>query len=244
MNWRPALACLILLMTPVFAQDDNSEQPSPLVTNAFLRPYIDVLEKETPKDQLARIGSMSRDDLISLHQNYGMWIRNKWMHANADAPLMKFFYVNGVRHRDDASMILIEALWFDLNAQMSAEDLKNAAAKRATVKAKQVAYERLEKECATQLAEAKHDFAQCYQIHGRPSKNPVNENPFFQLTVDQTGKVEAIWFFEGAPDDLKLCLEKRLRRFRFSQFSTDPSLHVYIEEFPYCRVKERDRLLK
>lgn len=140
------------------------------------------------------------------------------------------------------SMVIIHALWNDLNNSMNPTERASIEARRALVARKRSNYERLESECETQIAKAQSEFERCYERHGLPSKNPINREPFFHLVIEKTGQVRDIVFFEGATSELKLCLEKSIQQFRFSAFTDDEQVTLTILNFPNCRVVERDTL--
>jgi hypothetical protein len=142
-------------------------------------------------------------------------------------------------------MVIIEALWYDLNSTLTPAEREVVDAKRAMVAKKRATYEKLESECARQLTKAKNEFEQCYAAHGLPSKNPGLQEPFFKLLVGKSGHVREIIFFEGASSELKDSLTHILNRFTFSVFGDDDFVTLYIIEFPgFCRVAERDTLQK
>jgi hypothetical protein len=231
----PILLCVFLLGCASKPREDISENPA-------LRPYLEELKEKTDPMELSRIREMSKSELILLLHGYGTWIRNQWFHGNRDPKLLRFFHDKGIDDPEAMSMIIIEALWSDLNRNLSPQQRNSIEAKRALVARKRANYEKLESECAAQLAKAKSEFALCYQKYGLPSKNPVNHDPFFHLVVEKTGRVREIEFFEGASSDLKHCLEEKVRGFSFSPFADEAQVTLYILEFPSCRVAERDTL--
>lgn len=86
-----------------------------LATSPFLIPYIEILKKETKTENLIEIKKMKKDDLIDLHFDYGMYIRNKWLRGNREPKLIQFFRNNGIKDADSMSGIIIHALWLNLN---------------------------------------------------------------------------------------------------------------------------------
>ena len=210
--------------------------------NPFLQPYVGELKKDTPSVDLNRIRDMGKSELVLLLHGYGTWIRNKWIHGNRDPKLVKFFHENGVDDPEGASMVIIEALWYDLNSNLTPADEQRINAKRALVVRKRSAYEKLELECRSQLAKDRDHFESCYQQYGLPSSNPQNRDPFFTMTVERSGRVKKIDYFTSTSSELKDCLERRLRQFKFSSFLDDEAVTLYILEFPNCRVAERDTL--
>jgi hypothetical protein len=210
--------------------------------NPFLLPYVEQLEMSTSPADLKRIKTMAKSELILLHMDYGLWIRNKWIHGRGDPQLLRFFHNNGIDDPDDMSMVIIYALWDDLNRKMSPTERAPVEAKRALVARRRSSYETLEAQCEAQLAKAQNEFDDCYKRHGLPSKNPVNRDPFFGLLVGKDGHVQQINFFNGASPELKECLQEIIQQFSFSEFRDDEVVTLYIVEFPHCRVAERDTL--
>lgn len=213
-----------------------------IARSVFLRPYVEELKQSTSPAELNTIKSMAESELILLHQGCGTAIRNKWLHGNRDPKFLRFFHERGIDHLDGMSMVIIQALWNDLNSNMSPIERASIDTKRALVVRKRSNYEKLESQCEANLAGAKAEFEQCYKMYGLPSQNPVSRDPFFQLLVEQTGHVREIIFFNGATSELRQCLEKTIQQFRFSAFTDDEMVTLYILEFPHCRVAERDTL--
>jgi hypothetical protein len=60
-----------------------------------------------------RLTSMAESDLIELHFTFGMWIRNAWLWTNPE-----LVAACGVDHPDDASSVLIRALWRKVRADL------------------------------------------------------------------------------------------------------------------------------
>jgi hypothetical protein len=214
-----------------------------LAHDAALKPYVEQLKKSTSPEDLNRIREMAKSELILLLHGYGTGIRNRWIHGDRDPALSTFFRTNGVSDPEGASMVIIEALWYDLNSNTTPAQREAIDAKRALVARKRASYEKLESECATQLTKTKSEFERCYALYGLPSKNPVSGEPFFKLLVGKSGHVREIIFFEGSSSELKASLTNILNRFTFSAFGDDEFVTLYIIEFPgFCRVAERDTL--
>jgi hypothetical protein len=114
--------------------------------DTFLRTYVQQLEKSTSSADLHEIASMSKSDLIFLLHGYGTGIRNRWLHGNRDPELIRFFHNKGIVEPEGASMVIIEALWYDLNSSMSPSERAAANAKRALVSRKRATYEKLERD--------------------------------------------------------------------------------------------------
>ena len=213
-----------------------------LAEDPFLRPYVLQLKKSTPADDLRKITGMAESELILLHHGLGTGIRNKWLRGNRDPELIRFFREKKINDPDEMSIILIEALWRDLNSSLSPEQRASVEKKRAIVARKRETYEKLEAECEAQLTKAKGEFERCYANHGLPSKNPVSRDPFFKLIVEKSGRVRKIVFFEGASPKLKTSLTKTINTFIFSEFSEGEFVTLYILDFPECRIAERDTM--
>jgi hypothetical protein len=208
----------------------------------FLQPYLQQLKKSTSTDDLRRVAAMARSELILLLHGYGTGIRNRWIHGDRDAALVRFLRSNGVNDPEEMSMVIIEALWHDLNSSLSPAERAAVETRRATIARKRTIYEKLESDCEKQLAKARTEFERCYAKHGLPSKNPASHDPFFKLLVGKSGRVREIIFFEGAPPELKTCLANTINGFSFSAFSDDEFVTLYTLEFPRCRVAERDTM--
>jgi hypothetical protein len=64
---------------------------------------------------LSDITQMPFADLINLHFGLGQWIRNNFGLWQADSTLMKAIQAHTPNiHPDDASMVIVEALWHRL----------------------------------------------------------------------------------------------------------------------------------
>jgi hypothetical protein len=75
---------------------------------------VEVLVKMTPKEDLETISKMSKENLISLHHGYGTCIRNEFKLWAGNSSLLNSCAKASkkeVSHPDDASMVIIEALW-------------------------------------------------------------------------------------------------------------------------------------
>ena len=226
---------LSTLVSPVWSDAKLEEDP-------FLQPYVAQLKKQTASATLEGVKTLAESDLIVLHHGYGTWIRNKWLWGDRDPALVQFFRTHGIRHPDSMSMVLIRALWTDLNRNLTREEQARIDARRALVAAKRASYNTLSEECATRLAGSKVDFDRCYAAHGLPSKNPLGREPFYELVVGKTGIVKRIVFFDGASQKLKGCLRRQIETYTFSPFEHDEELTLYIVEFPNCGVSEGNRL--
>lgn len=204
---------------------------------------VAVLSQKMDQHSLEELASTSKSDLIGkYHFGLGLYIRNAFGIWRGNKDLWEDLTHGKPTHPDDLSGIIIEALWEDLNSKLTPEERSDIQIKRALVARKRATYMKLESECQTQLSGAQGQFEACYAKHGLPSKNPRVHDPFFKLVVDRSGRVREIIFFEGAASELKPCLAKIIDEFRFSSFGDDEFVTLYILEFPYCRVAERDKL--
>jgi hypothetical protein len=84
---------------------------------------------------------MAESELILLHHGYGTAIRNRWIHGKRDPAIVQFFLAHKIAHPDDMSMILIKALWLDLNSRLTPEQRASIEKKRRIVARKRSAYE-------------------------------------------------------------------------------------------------------
>jgi hypothetical protein len=226
--------CALLLGSDTAPGKDLAEDP-------FLRPYVEQLKKSTPADDLGRITAMNTTELILLHHGYGTYIRNRWIHGDRDPALVKFFLAHKINHPDEMSVMIIEALWRDLNSRLGPEQRASVEKKRAVVARKRKAYEKLESECEVQLTKARSEFGRHYASHGRPSDSALR-GPFLKLLVEKSGHVRKIFFLEGDSPELKAGLAKVINGFIFSSFSDDEFVTLDMINFPHCRVAERDTL--
>ena len=224
------------------AKDVSSTPKEDTAKNPFLRPYVAALKAETPPAVLKTIRDMGKSELIRLHHGYGTGIRNKWLWGDRDPELVRFFRERGINHPDDMSMLIIDALWYDLNSNLSPEQRASIEVKRALVERRRSTYEKLESEGEAQLKRSREHCERCYTNHGLPSENPLNRDPFYQLVVEKTGHVREIVFFEGASPELKACLQEIIQPFHFQPFADDETVTLYILEFPHLRASERDTL--
>jgi hypothetical protein len=213
-----------------------------LAENPFLQTYVQQLKKTTSDTELRKITTMAESELALLHDGYGMGIRNQWIRGKRDPALVQFFLDKKINEPDEMSMVIIEALWLDLNKSLTPADRESIQKKRATVARKRATYKKLESECETQLTKAKPEFEKCYASHGLPSENPELFDPFYGLIVDKSGRVKKIEFFNGASPELKVKLTKILNGFTFSKFDDDEFITLYILTFPDCGVAEWDKL--
>ena len=67
-----------------------------------------------PEDELARIGALPHEQLVVLHVTLGLWMRNYFGLWKDNQALLD---ATGRTHPDDASGVLVEALWQHLQDQ-------------------------------------------------------------------------------------------------------------------------------
>jgi hypothetical protein len=204
---------------------------------------VEILKQKMDKGSLDELAGTPKDDLIGkYHFGLGMYIRNAFGVWRGNKELWEDLTHGEPTHPDNLSGYIIEALWDDLDRKLSTEERAKIEVKRAVVVRKRLAYERLESQCEAQLKRAQAAFEDCYAKHGLPSENPKNRDPFFRIVVAKTGRVHEIEFFDGASPELKDCLRGTIEEFRFDAFADDEFVTLYITQFPYCRVSERNRL--
>lgn len=69
---------------------------------------VGVLLGLLPDGAKAKIAAMSQDDLVALHLGLGMWIRNNLGLWSENSALLESAHS---QNPDDASVVIIEALW-------------------------------------------------------------------------------------------------------------------------------------
>jgi len=232
-----ALIIVVVLGAALVGQTDSELAKDPNLSTAVAR-----LKRLTPAIQLEQVKVVAEPDLVLLLHGYGTWIRNQWIHANRDPELVTFFHDRGIDDPERISMILIQALWNDLNRAVSPKERATIEAKRDLVKRRRATYQRLEAECQNFIQRSVDTFEACYRAHGLPSENPLNRDPFFKLIVAKTGHVKTTVFFDGANLALKACLRPPIEAHTFSPFTDDSEVTLYITSTPACRVAERDTL--
>jgi len=108
-------------------------------------------------------------------------------------------------------------------------------ARRQFLAEKHAFYKKLESEFQAQLSGARGAIEQCYKLHGLPSTNPQNFDPFHKLILEKSGRVQEVTFFNGASRELKACLSPILQSFQVSPFTDHETLTVDVNEFR-CRI--------
>ena len=69
---------------------------------------VKLLKEKTPPEQLELFSKTPKSELIQFHHTGGQWIRNYFGLWKGNEQLMKS---TGKTHADDASFVIIEALW-------------------------------------------------------------------------------------------------------------------------------------
>ena len=83
----------------------------PTTIQECLQEFKTVLNAKTQMEIL----KMHRDDLIGLHHNLGLWIRNNWGLWQKESDLYKHMYSLGYNHPDEMSQAIIVEYWNKLN---------------------------------------------------------------------------------------------------------------------------------
>ena len=79
---------------------------------------FEILDAVVDEPSKKNIRSMDEMDLVDLHFDLGMFIRNNWLYDKT-SPFVKALRVKGLSwlHEDDVSSALINAYWTHLNGQ-------------------------------------------------------------------------------------------------------------------------------
>ncbi len=234
---KTILPCLLLIGCHTAAAEEIAQYP-------FLASYVQQLKDSTSAEDLRAITAMAESELILLHHGYGTGIRNRWIHGNRDPELIQYFRGIGINEPDEASMVIIEALWIDLNSRLSPAERTAINTKRQVVARKRASYESAEFELEDQLTKTQTAIERCYMDYGLPAKNnPTLRQPFSRLLVNKSGGIRKILYFDGASRKLRSCVSKIVASFVFSPFQDDKFITLYILNFPSaCRVAERDTM--
>jgi hypothetical protein len=150
----------------------------------------------------------------------------------------KRFLNDGVRWEADWAMAPNKIL-----AQDSPLSTATLLARRQLLAEKFAFYEKLKSEFQAQLEGARSRIEHCYKLDGLPSTNPQNFDPFFKLTLEKSGRVQEIIFFNGASPELKACLSPILQSFQVSPFTDHETLTVDVNEFR-CRILDRTEVFE
>lgn len=78
---------------------------------ATVREAVEYLRRTMPQQALAELAALAEDQLIQTHYGLGAGIRNDMLRDN---PALR--KDTGHRHPDDASAVIVEALWRELQA--------------------------------------------------------------------------------------------------------------------------------
>ena len=232
------IACAVLLCigVPVVFEDDPI---SPLEQHSFLKPYAARLKADTSASDLDSIARMRREDLIVLHHGYGTGIRNKWLWGDREPALVEFFRKHGVTHPDEMSMVLIYALWREVNSSLTPAERSQVEQHRRQVVARRQTYRRVADECTRQIVEARPQFEECFRVHGRPGKYRNVHEPFFAMVVAPSGQVRKVKHWEGGSKTVRSCLAKHLASFQFSPFSNVDQATLHTTDDYRCTVAEQ-----
>ncbi len=128
-------------------------------------------------------------------------------------------------------------------AGIAPESTTTLLAQRQLLAEKFAFYEKLQSEFQAQLERKRGRIEHCYNLHGLPSTNPQNIDPFFKLILKNSGRVQEIVFFNGASPELKACLTDIIQPFQVSPFTDHETLTVDVNEFR-CRILERTELFQ
>ena len=85
-----------------------AEETSGSALPATIDEAVEFILSEMSKEDKKTMGETPKDDLIKYHHGFGTAIRNKLGLWSGNVELMKATKAN---HPDDASMVIIEALW-------------------------------------------------------------------------------------------------------------------------------------
>lgn len=94
---------VVVLFSPFLLFACATEPRKDAAQDPFLRPYVEQLKKDASKEDLRKIASMAKSELILLLHGYGTGIRNRWIHGNRDPELTRFFRAKGIRDPEAAS---------------------------------------------------------------------------------------------------------------------------------------------
>lgn len=112
------LSIIMVLSMQVYAQQAESEQiinstedqKSPEWPTTIKAVVKDILSKMSSEDK-KKIKNTQKQDLIKFHFGWGTGIRNEYGLWKGNKALLK---ETGKSHPDDASMVIIEAVWKEL----------------------------------------------------------------------------------------------------------------------------------
>ena len=97
--------------TPTSPASSSSQTDAASLPKTVEEAVTYVIKRMSPEDQ-AKVRATPKDDLIRFHRTWGSGLRNDlglWKGNDA------LFKATGAKHPDDASMVIIEAIWARLN---------------------------------------------------------------------------------------------------------------------------------
>jgi hypothetical protein len=86
---------------------------------ATVEAAVQYLRDKLSKEDLARLAAMTEDDLIGLHFGLGLYVRNQLGLWGGNKSLLE---ATGAWHPDDASGVIINALWRHVRGSEPADD--------------------------------------------------------------------------------------------------------------------------
>lgn len=116
--WWIGLATVLAMAIILASLPTKQEEPvpdNPAAWPATVREAVQDFLSHAPFLTKARIRFTARDDLILFHHNLGMAIRNRYGLWRGNNPLI-LSACSSMCHPDDASMVIIEAIWLELNS--------------------------------------------------------------------------------------------------------------------------------
>jgi len=93
--------------------EESTEDVSELILPKTVNEAVDQIIEQMADADKEKVRSTKKDDLIMFHHGWGTGIRNEFGLWGGNEPLMRD---TGASHPDDASMIIIEAVWSKLQA--------------------------------------------------------------------------------------------------------------------------------
>ena len=115
-------------------EDPQDSEPAPGQNDwpQTVEAAVDGLLSRLPDDGIGAIGAMDRGELISLHFTLGLWVRDAFglwqgnqalLDSCADHVTSHEVHALWTGHPDDASSIILEALWLRLQEPESDDAL-------------------------------------------------------------------------------------------------------------------------
>lgn len=104
----PLLCLLLLLPVSAIAEDEPELGPDtwPTTVEATVKDIVGALSE----DDKATVRAAKKEDLIMFHHGWGMGIRNHYGLWRGNSQLIESA-CSRLCHPDDASMVIIEAVW-------------------------------------------------------------------------------------------------------------------------------------